>query len=63
MEAKKTAQTDPKLLEMLVCPLTKAALRYDAERQELISDKAGLAYPIHDGIPIMLVDEARKLKG
>lgn len=63
MEAKKTAQTDPKLLEMLVCPLTKTALRYDAERQELISDKAGLAYPIHDGIPIMLVDEARKLKG
>ena len=52
---------DPKLLEILVCPLTKGALRYDRERQELISDKAGLAYPIRDGIPIMLVDEARAL--
>jgi uncharacterized protein YbaR (Trm112 family) len=52
---------DPKLLEILVCPLTKVPLRYDAEKQELISDQAGLAYPIRDGIPIMLVDEARKL--
>ena len=52
---------DPKLLEILVCPLTKGPLRYDAERQELISDKAGLAYPIRDGIPIMLPDEARSL--
>jgi uncharacterized protein len=52
---------DPKLLEILVCPLTKGPLRYDGEAQELISDKAGLAYPIRDGIPIMLVDEARKL--
>lgn len=52
---------DPKLLELLVCPLTKATLRYDADRQELISDKARLAYPIRDGIPIMLVDEARSL--
>ena len=52
---------DPKLLELLVCPLTKAALRYDAAAQELISDQAGLAYPIRDGIPIMLVDEARRL--
>lgn len=52
---------DPKLLEILVCPLTKAALRYDVAAQELISDKAGLAYPIRDGIPIMLVEEARKL--
>jgi uncharacterized protein YbaR (Trm112 family) len=52
---------DPKLLEILVCPLTKSTLRYDAARQELISDKAGLAYPIRDGIPIMLVDEAREL--
>ena len=52
---------DPKLLEILVCPLTKAPLRYDAGRQELISEQAGLAYPIRDGIPIMLVDEARKL--
>lgn len=52
---------DPKLLEILVCPLTKVPLRYDAAAQELISDQAGLAYPIKDGIPIMLVDEARKL--
>lgn len=52
---------DPRLLEILVCPLTKAPLRYDEARQELISDKAGLAYPIRDGIPIMLEDEARKL--
>jgi uncharacterized protein YbaR (Trm112 family) len=50
---------DPKLLEILVCPLTKGPLRYDPERQELISDRAGLAYPIRDGIPIMLPDEAR----
>lgn len=50
-----------KLLEMLVCPLTKGSLRYDAKAQELISDQAGLAYPIRDGIPIMLVDEARSL--
>jgi hypothetical protein len=54
-------RTDPKLLEMLVCPLTKARLRYDADKQELISDKAGLAYPIREGIPIMLADEARRL--
>ena len=52
---------DPKLLEILVCPLTKKPLRYDAAKQELISDAAGLAYPIRDGIPIMLVDEARQL--
>jgi uncharacterized protein YbaR (Trm112 family) len=52
---------DPKLLEILVCPLTKAPLRYDAAAQELISDKARLAYPIRDGIPIMLIEEARKL--
>ena len=52
---------DPKLLEILVCPVTKATLRYDRERQELISLEAGLAYPIRDGIPIMLVDEARRL--
>ena len=52
---------DPKLLEILVCPLTKGPLRYDAAAQELISDQAGLAYPIRDGIPIMLVDEARRL--
>ena len=52
---------DPKLLDLLVCPLTKGPLRYDRARQELISEQAGLAYPIRDGIPIMLVDEARPL--
>lgn len=52
---------DPKLLEILVCPLTKSPLRYDAQAQELISDQAKLAYPIRDGIPVMLVDEARKI--
>lgn len=52
---------DPKLLEILVCPLTKGALRYDRDKQELVSREAGLAYPIRDGIPIMLVDEARQL--
>ena len=54
---------DPKLLEILVCPVTKGPLEYDAEAQELISRKAGLAYPIRDGIPIMLADEARQLDG
>jgi len=54
---------DPKLLEILVCPLTKTPLRYDKEAQELISEQAKLAYPIRDGIPIMLVDEARPLEG
>ena len=52
---------DPRLLEILVCPLTKTSLDYDAQRQELISRAAGLAYPIRDGIPIMLPEEARKL--
>ena len=52
---------DPKLLELIVCPLTKGPLVYDASAQELISRKAHLAYPIRDGIPIMLPDEARKL--
>lgn len=55
------AEIDPKLLEILVCPLTKSTLRYDREAQELVSVEAGLAYPIRDGIPIMLVDEARRL--
>lgn len=59
--AETTRSIDPKLLEMLVCPLTKSQLRYDAAAQELISDEANLAYPIRDGIPIMLVDEARPL--
>ncbi len=57
----KPASVDPKLLEILVCPLTKTVLEYDAKRQELISRAAALAYPIRDGIPIMLPDEARKL--
>jgi uncharacterized protein YbaR (Trm112 family) len=55
------AGPDPRLLELLVCPLTKAVLRYDAVRNELVSEQAGLAYPIRDGIPIMLVEEARPL--
>ncbi len=54
-------EIDRKLLEILVCPLTKGPLTYDRARQELISPQAGLAYPIRDGIPIMLVDEARSL--
>ncbi|MBL4863617.1 MAG: hypothetical protein COA62_13040 [Rhodobiaceae bacterium] len=52
---------DPKLLEILVCPVTKETLKYDRDAQELISEGAGLAYPIRDGIPIMLPDEARQL--
>ena len=52
---------DPKLLEILVCPVTKSVLRYDPSRAELISEAAGLAFPIRDGVPIMLVDEARRL--
>ena len=55
------SEIDPKLLEILVCPLTKGPLRYDRAAQELISEEAALAYPIRDGIPIMLVDEARPL--
>lgn len=55
-------KVDPKLLELLVCPVTKMRLEYDAENQELISKAAGLAYPIRDGIPIMLAYEARELK-
>jgi len=59
--AEHSAEVDPKLLEILVCPLTKGPLSYDRAAQELISVQAGLAYPIRDGIPIMLVDEARPL--
>jgi len=55
------APVDPRLLEILVCPLTKGPLEYDRAANELISRKAGLAYPIRDGIPIMLIEEARKL--
>lgn len=53
---------DPHLLEVLVCPATKSMLRYDREKQELISDSARLAYPIRDGVPIMLPDEAREIE-
>jgi uncharacterized protein YbaR (Trm112 family) len=56
------AALDPRLLEILVCPLTKGALTYDRAAGELVSEKAGLAYPIRDGIPIMLPDEARVLE-
>lgn len=56
-----SAEIDPKLLEILVCPVTKGPLKYDRERQELISEKAGLAFPIRGGIPVMLADEARPL--
>ena len=54
---------DPRLLEILVCPMTKTRLRYDEAAQELISDAAGLAYPIRDGVPIMLIEEAREIAG
>jgi uncharacterized protein YbaR (Trm112 family) len=53
---------DPKLLEILVCPVTKGPLVYDRQKQELISKSARLAYPIRDGIPVMLEDEARRLE-
>lgn len=53
---------DPKMLEALVCPQTRASLTYDAQRQELVSKPANLAYPIRDGIPVMLIDEARTLE-
>lgn len=53
---------DTKLLEILVCPLTKTPLSYDAQKQELISQAAGLAFPIRDGVPILLLQEARKTK-
>ena len=54
-------RVDPRLLEVLVCPITKTSLRYDVAAQELISDAAKLAFPIRDGIPIMLIDDARKI--
>jgi uncharacterized protein YbaR (Trm112 family) len=59
---KKKSPLHPKLFEMLVCPLTKGPLTYDPKTKELISLRAKLAYPIRDGVPIMLVDEARHLK-
>jgi len=54
---------DPWLLSILVCPVTRTGLRYDADARELISDEAGLAYPIRDGVPVLLVEEARRLEG
>jgi uncharacterized protein YbaR (Trm112 family) len=60
-EDRQRGRIDPKLLELLVCPLTKTTLTYDAEAQELISEAARLAYPIRDGVPIMLPEEARAL--
>ena len=59
---RRNAPIDPRLLEILVCPLTKGPLEYDRDAGELISRKAGLAYPVRDGIPIMLPEEARKLE-
>jgi uncharacterized protein YbaR (Trm112 family) len=56
------SKVDTKLLELLVCPLTKGRLSYDREKNELVSEKARLAYPIRDGIPIMLMSEARRLE-
>ncbi len=60
-EVSPRSRVDPRLLEILVCPVTRAELSYDAARQELISRAARLAYPIRDGVPIMLPEEARKL--
>ena len=57
------SRIDPRLLELLVCPLTKTTLEYDSQRQELISRAMRLAFPIKDGIPIMIEDEARQLEG
>ena len=54
---------DPAVLDRLVCPLTRTRLRYDEEAQELVSEAAGLAFPVRDGTPVMLVEEARKLDG
>ncbi len=61
MSTRPAQPVDPRLLELLVCPLTKQTLEYNAERQELVSRAAKLAYPIRDGIPIMLPEEARRL--
>ncbi|WP_203291065.1 Trm112 family protein [Maricaulis parjimensis] len=61
-EAQTPREVDPKLLEILVCPVTRGPLTYDRDAQELVSEGAGLAYPIRDGIPIMLPDEARTLE-
>lgn len=60
-EAPQTSDIDPRLLEVLVCPATRKPLKYDRDSQELISEAARLAYPVRDGVPILLVDEAREL--
>ncbi len=60
-KAGETPTVDPKLLELLVCPVSKGRLSYDREKQELVCEQSKLAYPIRDGLPIMLADEARKL--
>jgi uncharacterized protein len=62
MSGAKSGQFDERLLERLVCPVTRTPLRYDEAAQELISDEAGLAYPIRGGIPVMLIDEARPIR-
>ena len=62
MTDERLSKVDVKLLELLVCPLTQGRLSYDRDRNELVSQRAGVAYPIRDGIPIMLVSEARKLE-
>lgn len=59
----KISRVDPKLLDLLVCPLSKGRLTYDRERNELVSKSAKLAYPIRDGVPIMLISEARSVDG
>jgi uncharacterized protein YbaR (Trm112 family) len=60
-QAAAMTEVDPKLLEVLVCPQTRTQLRYDRERRELVSEAARLAYPVRDGVPILLIDEAREL--
>jgi len=60
---RRSAHVDPKLLEILVCPVTRATLEYDREAGELISRAAGLAYPVREGVPVMLPDEARRIDG
>jgi uncharacterized protein YbaR (Trm112 family) len=62
-EAGEPPAVDRRMLEFLVCPVTRGPLSYDAARRELVSHNAGLAFPIQDGIPVMLVDEARRLDG
>lgn len=62
IEDRRRGRLDPRLLELLVCPLTRTTLEYDAERQELVSRAARLAFPIRDGVPIMVIDEAREIE-